>query len=397
MKKGFSKIEIICMIVFLCVSLLCITWYILYAYFAVPEIHLKGKNEVTVELNKSYKEYGAIATLDKTDISNSIKIQNNVDTKKVGDYKVIYSVTNTKGRKIQKVTRTVKVVDKKKPTLTLKKGSPYKIQFGTTYLEPGYTAKDNYDGNLNNKVKIKGVVDTNKIGTYKLYYSVNDSSNNTTTKIRVVKVVDEKAPIITLNGKDKVVVRMNEPYLEQGATAFDNHDGDISDKIVTSGKVNTSSFGVYRITYTVRDSFGNESTAERDVQVGTQSDIDENNYIMISIKDQKMWYYKNGNLILTSGVVTGTQNVWDTITGQFRIKSKARGIYLTGADYRSYVNYWMLIDYRTQIGLHDATWRSSFGGTIYTYNGSHGCVNLPYDIAQKLYNSADIGTMVLIY
>ena len=118
---------------------------------------------------------------------------------------------------------------------------------------------------------------------------------------------------------------------------------------------------------------------------------------MVSIDKQKLWYYKNGKLKLTSSVVTGMKNSWDTITGTFRIRNKARNTYLVGADYRSFVNYWMLVDYGTQIGLHDATWRSSFGGSIYKYNGSHGCVNLPYGVARTIYNSASVGTLVLIY
>jgi len=133
------------------------------------------------------------------------------------------------------------------------------------------------------------------------------------------------------------------------------------------------------------------------VQVGTQSDIDDDNYIMVSIDKQKLWYYKKGKLKLTSSVVTGMKNSWDTITGTFRIRGKARNTYLVGADYRSFVNYWMLVDYGSQIGLHDATWRSSFGGSIYKYNGSHGCVNLPYGVARTIYNSASVGTLVLIY
>ena len=57
----------------------------------------------------------------------------------------------------------------------------------------------------------------------------------------------------------------------------------------------------------------------------------------------------------------------------------------------------MLIDYGTQIGLHDATWRGSFGGSIYKYNGSHGCINLPYWVAQTIYDKAPVGTRVYVY
>jgi len=71
-------------------------------------------------------------------------------------------------------------------------------------------------------------------------------------------------------------------------------------------------------------------------------------------------------------------------------------VYLVGKDYKSFVNYWILIDRRNQIGLHDATWRSSFGGPIYKYNGSHGCVNMPYKKARYVYNYIPIGTKIYI-
>ena len=115
------------------------------------------------------------------------------------------------------------------------------------------------------------------------------------------------------------------------------------------------------------------------------------------IKETMQFKDISKELKLTSSVVTGMKNSWDTITGTFRIRGKARNTYLVGADYRSFVNYWMLVDYGSQIGLHDATWRSSFGGSIYKYNGSHGCVNLPYGVARTIYNSASVGTLVLIY
>lgn len=397
MKRKLSKIEIICLIIFVGVAILCFTWYFLYAYLAVPELKLKGEKEVVITLKETYKEQGAEAYLDNEDISDRIKIKDNINNKKVGKYQVEYTVTNTKGKRKQKITRTVEVKDDVKPEIKLKKGKVYKTQYGHEYKEPGYTASDNYDGNITDKVEVKGSVDINKLGSYKLYYSVEDSSKNKTTKIRTVKVVDETSPVITLRGKSKIILQKGEPYIEQGVLATDNYDGDITSKVITKGKVNTKVLGVYTITYSVTDTFGNYKEAERVVQVGTQKEIDNDNRIIVSIKEQKLWYYKNGNLVITSNVVTGTKNTWDTKTGNFRIRSKATNTYLTGADYKSYVNYWMLIDYGTQIGLHDATWRSSFGGNIYKYNGSHGCINLPYHVAQTIYQKAKIGTKVYIY
>ena len=68
---------------------------------------------------------------------------------------------------------------------------------------------------------------------------------------------------------------------------------------------------------------------------------------------------------------------------------------LKGADYESPVTYWM--PFNGGIGLHDATWRSRFGGSIYYYSGSHGCVNLPYSAAADIYSIVEAGMPVVCY
>lgn len=118
--------------------------------------------------------------------------------------------------------------------------------------------------------------------------------------------------------------------------------------------------------------------------------------ILISIDDQHIWVYFDGELWNESDVVTGRQNVHDTPTGVFYITECINGKYLRGADYRTWVNKWMRLT-NSGIGLHDATWRSSFGGNIYTYNGSHGCINLPKKFAYDLYEHAYVGLPVIIY
>ena len=118
--------------------------------------------------------------------------------------------------------------------------------------------------------------------------------------------------------------------------------------------------------------------------------------ILISIDDQHIWVYFDGELWNESDVVTGRQNVHDTPKGVFYITECINGKYLRGADYKTWVNKWMRLT-NSGIGLHDATWRSSFGGNIYTYNGSHGCINLPKKFAYDLYEQAYVGLPVIIY
>lgn len=123
-------------------------------------------------------------------------------------------------------------------------------------------------------------------------------------------------------------------------------------------------------------------------------------YVEISIKRQHLWFYKDGKLKMESDVVTGklTKDRKTTV-GVHRIYGKQRDRYLgtmAVQGYRSFVHYWMPFNWDGQ-GLHDATWRRKFGGKIYMTGGSHGCVNLPYDFAGKLYEQIRIGMPVVVY
>jgi hypothetical protein len=79
---------------------------------------------------------------------------------------------------------------------------------------------------------------------------------------------DRVAPTITLNGESLIALASGQEYVEAGATATDNIDGDISAAVTISGKVNTTVVGTYTLTYTARDRSGNLATVQRKVQVG---------------------------------------------------------------------------------------------------------------------------------
>lgn len=121
-------------------------------------------------------------------------------------------------------------------------------------------------------------------------------------------------------------------------------------------------------------------------------------YIEVSIAQQRMWCYKDGSLIVDTPVVTGNINIKGRATpsgGVWAIDARITDYYLTGEGYRSHVNFWL--PFNGNVGVHDATWRDSFGGSIYKTNGSHGCVNTPYENAKKIYEAVTIGTPVIVY
>lgn len=122
----------------------------------------------------------------------------------------------------------------------------------------------------------------------------------------------------------------------------------------------------------------------------------DGNYIEVNLSAQYLWLYKGGKCIVSTPIVSGC--VFEknyTPTGVYSIYSKTRSTYLVGADYRSYVDYWM--PFLGGYGLHDANWRSSFGGDIYLYDGSHGCVNMPVGAAGTVYDNISVGTKVILY
>ncbi|MEG0680093.1 MAG: peptidoglycan binding domain-containing protein [Eubacterium sp.] len=121
-----------------------------------------------------------------------------------------------------------------------------------------------------------------------------------------------------------------------------------------------------------------------------------NTYVEISLGGQHMWFYKNGSLIVDTDIVTGNAGGgFGTPSGTFGLDYKAHNVTLKGDGYASPVTFWM--PYDGDIGIHDASWRSEYGGTIYQANGSHGCVNTPYAAAQRIFDSIEENDPVIVY
>ncbi|MCR4989804.1 MAG: L,D-transpeptidase/peptidoglycan binding protein [Lachnospiraceae bacterium] len=119
-------------------------------------------------------------------------------------------------------------------------------------------------------------------------------------------------------------------------------------------------------------------------------------YIEIDLTKQRMYYYKDGVCEVATDVVTGcTANGHSTIRGTYAIYNHRQNTFLIGPDYRSYVRYWLGI-YKGY-GIHDASWRSKFGGEIYKTAGSHGCVNTPYENIKKMWEIVEDGTPVVLF
>lgn len=129
-------------------------------------------------------------------------------------------------------------------------------------------------------------------------------------------------------------------------------------------------------------------------------------YIDVDLSEQHARFYDNGSIIWESDFVSGDPTEdHATDTGVYTINSnKGTNQTLKGLDenhdgepdYTSHVTYWMPF-VGNLVAFHDASWRSTFGGTIYQGNGSHGCINLPTSAAQKLYDLTKVGDVVVVH
>ncbi|MBS6955845.1 MAG: L,D-transpeptidase family protein [Enterocloster asparagiformis] len=121
-----------------------------------------------------------------------------------------------------------------------------------------------------------------------------------------------------------------------------------------------------------------------------------NTYAEVNLTAQHLLFYKDGVKILESDFVSGNVSKGHTTpAGLYSLTYKQRDAVLKGEGYASPVKFWM--PFNGGIGFHDASWRSSFGGSIYKTGGSHGCVNMPYAAAKELFENVYAGMPVICY
>ena len=241
---------------FIIIGLLLITIILLLIF--IPKLKILGDKYIKLEYGEHYEEPGCTATYLGKDISDKVWYEGEVDEEKLGTYTIRCKVR--KNKLMVSRERKVEVIDTKKPTIELKGDIEKVICPNTNYEEEGYTATDNYDGDLTENVK----VENNDI---EVVYSVLDSSGNEEKITRTIKKEDNTAPVISLKGNETVYVIVGGSYNEPGYIAEDNCDSDISGNVKVEGSVDTSAAGTYTLTYTVADNAGNTDTKTRKVTV----------------------------------------------------------------------------------------------------------------------------------
>lgn len=128
-----------------------------------------------------------------------------------------------------------------------------------------------------------------------------------------------------------------------------------------------------------------------------------NTFVEIDIDAQHVYVHQGDNIVFDCDCVSGLASDPSRATpkGVFQIFWKTTDRDLKGnygpdgqPGYVSHVNFWM--PFNGGVGMHDASWRSQFGGQIYQTSGSHGCVNLSYDSAKTIYGLVSVGTYVIV-
>ncbi len=238
-----------------------------------PVITLLGTPVVDLTVGGSYTDAGATALDDKDgDITAHIVVTNPVNASVVGSYIVRYNVSDAALNAATEVTRTVNVnaipptPDTTAPVITLRGNVSVNVTQGSIYSDSGATANDDRDGDITSHIVVTNPVDTSTIGTYVVRYNVSDVALNAATEVtRTVHVVtpppppDTVIPVITLLGSITVILTAGDAYIDAGATALDETDGDITSHIVVTNPLNTSVAGTYLIRYNVTDAAGNHA------------------------------------------------------------------------------------------------------------------------------------------
>lgn len=232
-----------------------------------PVITLPGANPLVLECGGTYIEPGAAAQDDRDgDVSGLIEITGVVDMLEPGSYTRVYRVSDAAGNTAE-VSREVIVRDIQSPELTLLGTNPMILECGTLFTEPGALALDVCAGDISGLVLMSGSVDTATPGDYLRTYTVSDPSENSAQVTRVVRVVDQQAPILSLLGPETISIECGAFFIDPGATALDVCDGDLGGSILISGMVDPSTPGEYTLTYTLSDAAGNQAQTSRLVLV----------------------------------------------------------------------------------------------------------------------------------
>ena len=224
----------------------------------LPTIALTGPSSLTVLIDTSYTEQGAVAT-DNCDGTQPASVGGDtVDVSTAGPYIVTYNYIDGSGNVATQVTRTVTVITDPPAVITILGDNPAIVECGVDgYSDDGATAEDEDLGDISGDIVTTGLpIDTLTPGTYVVMYSVLDDVGTETIETRDVFVQDNLAPAIIVLGDDPYGIEVGSTFTDPGVSISDACDDAIS-PVVGGDTVDTNTPGSYLITYDATDSEGN--------------------------------------------------------------------------------------------------------------------------------------------
>lgn len=249
-----------------------------------PVITLLGPNPLLIEYGTTFADPGARAIDDTNGLVSVVVEGGPVNTHCLRSYELQYVACDSSDN-CATISREVVVVDTKPPKFT-SSCEPLVIDVGSPIPStPELQAMDNYDGDLVAVADLRNV-DTNKVGVYPVPYHVCDSSQNCASFLCEAQVVDRQSPTVKILGELPLQIDLDADIerKDPGAQAFDNYDGNISERIVVDySQVDASTPGLYPIVYAVSDSSGNYARAVREVQVGTWQVLEPGSELPLSL------------------------------------------------------------------------------------------------------------------
>lgn len=186
MKKKKLKLKTKYKFLLIMIAIFLVTFFSMNFLF---NIILIGDKDIYLNVNSSYFENGYKATFFGKKLK--VDVKNNIDNTSLGDYKVTYTANLLNFKK--SVIRNVHVVDNEKPVITLNGDNIIYLNKDSKYEEPGYEITDNYDKDINSKIKVTNNIDETKAGKYEVVYEAIDSSKNKAKVVRTVEVLDDSA------------------------------------------------------------------------------------------------------------------------------------------------------------------------------------------------------------
>lgn len=259
-QKNFRRLGTFLLFILLLVSI-CWTVY-KYGGYCVT-LHMNGEQEVVLKYGESFEDPRGFASFQGNylityPMTVPVNVSGEVDPTRTGTYELTYSARFLFWS--AKQTRTVRIVDRTKPKILLNSNPGAYCLPGDGYVEEGFIARDNYDGDLTDQVQIRKYHN-------RIVYTVTDSSGNTAEAVRKIVCYDPVFPEISLEGEQEIQLALGEKYVEPGYRATDNLEGDITHRVKVTGKVDSYHAGTYTLCYEVKDKYGNRTTATRRVKV----------------------------------------------------------------------------------------------------------------------------------